>query len=232
MRVCFLLLLCGCSAAFPPPTTTRVVGPSQVQSLLNQHECHTCHSLEAVFGATSRANGERVEAPRRAAPTLASMERFRAQWLRRFLADPSPVRPRLAQRMPRPERLGVLDIEVLIEGWGAEEDARGEGPGPSSPSGARLAQGAARFAASGCGSCHGPDGTDELAPDLRHARERLSRVTLARWIRDPAAVKPTTTMPPTGLDEADAELLADFVYFAGAGALPAPDGAPRAGLAE
>jgi cytochrome c2 len=83
--------------------------------------------------------------------------------------------------------------------------------------GRRLAQ------SRGCASCHAFSGVSawasarntgasvELAPDLSHARERLSRETLAAWLENPAALKPDTSMPNLGLTEAERSDLAAFI---------------------
>jgi cytochrome c2 len=75
----------------------------------------------------------------------------------------------------------------------------------------------------GCASCHAFSGVSdwpnarsasasaELAPDLRHARERLSRETLSAWLENPAALKPDTSMPNLALTEAERSDLVAFI---------------------
>jgi cytochrome c2 len=75
----------------------------------------------------------------------------------------------------------------------------------------------------GCPSCHAFSGVSgwpsarssgaaaELAPDLRHARERLSRDRLGSWLENPAAVKPDTLMPNLALTEAERADVSAFI---------------------
>jgi len=80
------------------------------------------------------------------------------------------------------------------------------------------------FLASGCGGCHTLDGlrgaTGVAGPNLTNvalrptlAGERLPNTpeNLARWIRDPPALKPDTPMPKLGLTDAQARDLAAFL---------------------
>ena len=92
---------------------------------------------------------------------------------------------------------------------------------PASDATADAAQrGRALFAAEDCGACHTVRGAPEAGaatmpgPDLTHVASRSTLaaatipntpVELARWLRDPDAVKPGTTMPAPELtaDEID-----------------------------
>lgn len=228
-------LLAGCARLPPQPWTQ--VGPSRVLEILNRHQCSTCHSVESVFGAASAGEAD-APAPERACtrardasegqgfchvPSLASMERFRARWLRAFLESPGDVRPHLAEQMITHD-LTPAELDALIIGWRASV----EEPEPAAPPPAELARGEALFEQKQCGGCHqfGARGltpgtpTDRqraLAPDLQHTRRRLSLATLERFIFSPAAVKPTTEMPRTPVTPDEARALAAFVYFADPG---------------
>ena len=163
-------------------------------------------------------------------PALASMERFRAGWLRSYLASPYDLRPSMVESMFRPN-LDDAELDTLLAGWGVEPD--GAEPGP--PTAEQLERGQALFADKSCGMCHlfgnrplkvaagwqfdqlPTLAPRALAPDLQHARHRLTRATIARWIQNPASVKPTAAMPRLPVSPAEAEALADFVYFADLG---------------
>ncbi|MBL8919240.1 MAG: c-type cytochrome [Myxococcaceae bacterium] len=228
------LMVSGCASA-PPPQPWTHVGPSRTLEILVRRQCTSCHGVDTVFGAATTTR----ESPRDRActaeepadgfchvPALASMERFRASWLREFLAAPFPVRPGLAQPMP-PTDLTALEIDALVTGWSAEEGPESEA---SRPSAAEFEQGRALFTVRGCHACHQlgavPATSSEpgrllaLAPDLAHARRRLTRATLERFLRDPRAVEPTTEMPALGLSTGEARALAGFLVFAPLAAAP------------
>jgi len=93
-----------------------------------------------------------------------------------------------------------------------------------------LERGRAAFAAKGCASCHTFSGAGvapppavshaaaradrALAPDLRHARERLVAENVVAYILDPTSVKPDAAMPKTALSLGEAADLAAFVLRA------------------
>ena len=52
----------------------------------------------------------------------------------------------------------------------------------------------------------------QLAPDLAVTRERLSPDQVTRWLQDPIAVKPDTTMPRYTLSALEIEALVDFIF--------------------
>jgi cytochrome c len=91
---------------------------------------------------------------------------------------------------------------------------------PGNPESGRRA-----FLATGCGGCHtlaGVDGASGLAgpiltnvvlrPTLAGEAIPMSPETMTRWLLDPAAVKPGTSMPSVGLDEHEARDLTAYLY--------------------
>jgi cytochrome c len=87
------------------------------------------------------------------------------------------------------------------------------------------------FLTAGCGGCHtltgvvypdGGGGASGLAgpilsnvvlrPTLAGETIPMSPETMARWLQDPAAVKPGTSMPSVGLDEQEARDLTAYLY--------------------
>jgi cytochrome c len=91
---------------------------------------------------------------------------------------------------------------------------------PGDPEAGRRA-----FLATGCGGCHtlaSVDGAAGLAgpiltnvvlrPTLAGERIPMSPETMTRWLLNPAAVKPGTTMPNVGLDEQEARDLTAYLY--------------------
>jgi cytochrome c oxidase subunit 2 len=93
------------------------------------------------------------------------------------------------------------------------------------PAGDLAAQGAAAFAAAGCGGCHTIRGTPAdgtVGPDLTHVGGRRmlaagtvpnTRAWLVRWIENPQRIKPGNLMP--GLDLPAAQVRAIAAYLAG-----------------
>ena len=68
------------------------------------------------------------------------------------------------------------------------------------------------FMDSGCYGCHivGKMGTP-IGPDLSHVGAKYSRAYLERWLKDPAAQRPSAHMPKLELSEQQAKALADFL---------------------
>lgn len=245
-----LALLAGC-AELPPPQPWTSVGPSQVLEILSRHQCSSCHSVESVFGAAVVSDAdapppERTCTRARAAaegqgychvPTLASMERFRARWLRAFLEAPSDVRPNLAEQMINHD-LTPAELDALILGWRAAADD----PEPAAPPPEALARGEALYEQKQCGACHqfgtrgltpgeATDRQRALAPDLQHTRLRLTLATVEQFILQPTSVKPTTEMPRTPVSADEARALAELIYFAsppGPGVRPNGPRSPQA----
>jgi len=215
------------------------------------HECARCHSAPGVlteepqarncvgchqaifagaFDETHRPEGvarwkENVRSLRYA-PSLVGVGRLRADWLDNYLSSPHDLRPGLPASMPR-LTLDAGERQALVSWLGADTRAvtthtRGD---PDA--------GLALMEARGCGSCHVYSGSGTLAdpppesvasilaPDLRHARERLSAETLLAWLDDPAALKADTLMPAPGLSAAERDDVA-------AALLRAPLAAPAA----
>lgn len=196
---------------------------------LEKH-CTSCH--EDITTGKYRAPAAKLAkwkpnvAHVREAPSLAAAgRRFRREWLVAFLKEPKDLRPHLAPSMPR---LAISDADARDLAAHLLRDAPAAGTdalaGGDAESGRRL------YEQKTCGSCHAfsgasgiatrPDpqlGTDaqrravRLAPDLRHARERLRADRIALWLRDPAALKAGTLMPSSGLTPAEARDLAAFL---------------------
>jgi mono/diheme cytochrome c family protein len=76
-----------------------------------------------------------------------------------------------------------------------------------------IKQGSDLFFAQGCHGCHtvGKVGTSQVAADLSRIGTRYSKAQLTRWLRDPAAQKPTAHMPRIVLTDAEVEALAAYL---------------------
>jgi mono/diheme cytochrome c family protein len=73
-------------------------------------------------------------------------------------------------------------------------------------------QGRQVFYSQGCYGCHrvGAAGTP-IANDLSHVGKKYTESELARWLRDPAAQKPTAHMPRLALQEDEIRALAAYL---------------------
>lgn len=156
----------------------------------------------------------------------AAMARLEGDWVAGWLVDPHDVRPGLPEGMPRFN----LDAGQRAAIAGLFEAHQAQVPPTPRPRQANVAEGERLFGEKGCAACHSAGGRVvspglPLAPDLAHARARLSRDHLAAWIRDPSAVHPAATMPDLGLTEAEVLALRDFLWLADLSA-PAPPPVP------
>jgi mono/diheme cytochrome c family protein len=157
------------------------------------------------------------------APSLAS-RRLKREWLRRFLVEPSDVRPALRATMPR-LALTAAQADALAAVFAADEQTPAPPPWPAPPpSRADASAGRALFVASRCATCHvftgagvaGPElarpATDAiaLAPDLARTRERMTAPAVERLLLDGSGVD-ARFMPRFPLAPADARALAEFI---------------------
>jgi cytochrome c5 len=149
-------------------------------------------------------------------PGLTGVERLRRGWLVSFLQKPHELRPGLDACMPR-LRITTADAAAIADYFIPESP-----PEPPMTLG-DPGHGRAVFVANGCGQCHQFSGASveelartkvavvRLAPDLRHARERLSARSLVAWLRDPATVKADAAMPRMPMTEGEILDVAAFV---------------------
>ncbi|HVT55861.1 MAG TPA: cytochrome c oxidase subunit II [Xanthobacteraceae bacterium] len=94
---------------------------------------------------------------------------------------------------------------------------------PASASAATRSKGEALFASAGCASCHTIRGTSangKTGPDLTHVGSRRSLASgtlsntpgsMARWIRDPQAIKPGTQMATSELPADEIAMLVSYL---------------------
>jgi mono/diheme cytochrome c family protein len=63
-----------------------------------------------------------------------------------------------------------------------------------------------------CRGCHRIDGRGSLkAPDLAGVAERLDRVSIRQWLRDPGAIKGDTAMPNFRLSDSEIEAMVAYL---------------------
>ncbi len=71
------------------------------------------------------------------------------------------------------------------------------------------------FGAKSCGACHAmtgvPGAVGAVGPKLDGIGKTRDAAWLAKWLKDPAAVKPGTTMPTLGLSDDESKAIAEFL---------------------
>jgi cytochrome c oxidase subunit 2 len=114
--------------------------------------------------------------------------------------------------------LVVAEPPAAYDAWAARQRALALAPSGESPM-----RGQEIFMTGACARCHtisGTSATGRLGPDLSHLASRRTlaagtlvndRATLARWIADPGALKPSAMMPPTRLSPSDLDALVAYL---------------------
>jgi cytochrome c oxidase subunit II len=75
-----------------------------------------------------------------------------------------------------------------------------------------VEEGRHAFVRNGCHGCHTVRGVGTpIAPDLSRVGAKYRAEYLARWLRDPSYLRPSTHMPAIELTEADIAALAAFL---------------------
>jgi cytochrome c2 len=205
-----------------------------------EKHCTHCHEDISTgrFGAGTTKIGEwrKSVAPYRYTPTLASLgKRFQRAWIAAFLKSPYDLRPHLAATMPRLQMTDAqaADISAYLTKGAPPEDTGMDENGANPGAGRSLVE------AKGCGTCHEFTGASplpsrpalaranektkkaiQLAPDLRHARERFRLDGIVDWLISPAAVKADTEMPSHSLTRNEARDIAAYLLKAELGPNP------------
>jgi hypothetical protein len=156
-------------------------------------------------------------------PSLeAGMARLKPEWVMKYLADPYDTRPGMAETMPR---FNLTKEEIESIGF-AFRRANKDVPKTPAPQTSRVPQGAGLFVEKGCMSCHSfgalHHGLLGHAPDLMHARSRMTPDMIAAWILDPQAVSTAATMTSLGLTREESLAIRDYLVLADPKAKPAP----------
>ena len=168
------------------------------RNLLRRRNCVACHEIEGSGGDYR----ELVEDPSLAPPLLTPEgAKVKPEWLYAFLRAPITIRPWLNVRMP------TFDLDDTH--WNTVIDyfaAVSESGGPFRthdivPTVTMTRTGRELFELLRCQQCHVLDTipedqpTDNLAPDLRMAGERLQPEWIIDWLREPLVIQPGTRMP-------------------------------------
>ena len=180
------------------PRSARNDALREGRNLVRRRNCIGCHEIEADGGDYVAL----VDDPSLAPPLLTPEgAKVRPDWLYAFFHNPIPIRPWLDVRMPT---FGLDDAHWngVIDYFGAISDSVGEFRTHATLSAAAVPrEGEELFDLLRCQQCHVLDTipadqpTDNLAPDLRMARERLQPDWIVDWLRAPLEIQPGTRMP-------------------------------------
>ena len=184
--------------AAKPPRSARNDALREGRNLVRRRNCVGCHEIEEDGGDYVTL----VDDPSLAPPMLTPQgAKVKPDWMYAFLQGPIPIRPWLDVRMPS---FGLDDAHWngVIDYFGAISDTVGEFRTHDTLSAAAVPpEGEELFDLLRCQQCHVLDTipadqpTDNLAPDLRMARERLQPDWIVDWLRAPLEIQPGTRMP-------------------------------------
>jgi len=186
------------------PVAARVPGSARNDALragrnfVRRRNCVGCHEIEGDGGDYRSVVDDPSLAPPLLTPTGAKVK---ADWLYAFLRRPITIRPWLDVRMPT---FGLEDphLNDAIDYFAAISESVGPfRTHDLAPEAGELNAGEELFSILQCQACHVLDtipadrDTDNLAPDLRMAHERLQPDWVIDWLREPLEIQPGTKMP-------------------------------------
>ena len=180
------------------PRSARNDALREGRNLVRRRNCIGCHEIEEDGGDYVAL----VDDPSLAPPMLTPQgAKVKPDWMYAFLQGPIPIRPWLDVRMPT-FSLDDAHWNGVIDYFGAISDTVGEFRTHETLSaGAVPREGEELFELLRCQQCHVLDTipadqpTDNLAPDLRMAGERLQPDWIVDWLRAPLEIQPGTRMP-------------------------------------
>lgn len=180
--------------------------------------CSGCHGSPSADGGP----GQAAEAPRRLGPDLSREgERVRSEWLRRYLADPGPIRGPAhptapGSRMPD-FRLTDAEADALTAWIGGPGAPAREAPPPLT---AHQTERTTRYLddRAGCLGCHRLGGRGGgIGPSLDGAADRLRPGFVVHVIQAPDQAVPGAPMPRQPMPDREARRLARLVLDTGDG---------------
>ena len=196
-----------------PALSSAVIAGKQTWQTKNCNDCHTILGIGGYF-----------------APELTKVaDRRDAVWLSSFLTDPQVAKP--GTTMPLQTLTAVqADQLVAFFQWVAQIDTNGWPPQPltavgggasvsTAQPGDPISRGRQIFAQKGCNACHMVNGmgANGPGPDLSkigsHPYDALPNdpAFLAKWLENPLAQKPDTTMPRIALTDPEIQALVAYL---------------------
>lgn len=192
------------SATRTPEVTDQVVEGKKIWDYRNCDDCHTILGIGGYW-----------------APDLTKEADQRSpQFLTAWLKDPQAVKPDTTMPNQHLTDAEVQDLVAFLQ-WVSKIDTNNWPPQPPAapPSQTGTSQGALLFQQMGCTACHMIDGQGASGPgpDLSHIGsepyDQLSNTPdfLLKWIKDPKAEKPTTTMPAIPMTDAQRQAIVNYL---------------------
>lgn len=172
------------------PTETLTEKGKQIASKYN---CQGCHKIDGVGGKLSTL----MDSEEEGAPYLVKQgERVQADWFFSFLKNVVPIRPFVKLRMPS-FNFSDDEVNALVNYFVADAGVSHFINIPS----VKWEEGEREAALKlwdelACASCHagGFSEDDWLAPDLHFAKKRLRPEWILKWLKNPQAILPYTSM--------------------------------------
>ena len=180
------------------PGSARNDALTEGRNFVRRRNCVGCHEIEAAGGDYVSVVGDPALAPPMLTPEGAKVQ---PDWLYAFLRAPITIRPWLDVRMPS---FGLDDphLNTAIDYFGAISETIGPFRTHEYETDREvLRTGEELFDLLRCQQCHVLDAipddqpTDNLAPDLRMAHERLQPDWVLDWLLVPFDIQPGTKMP-------------------------------------
>ncbi len=204
--IAFGLLTLDTLQQVPAQTRQNNLTPAAIRGkdLWEANNCMGCHT---IFGEGAYY-----------APELTKVyERRGPEFIRAMLRDPATMYP--GKRRMQQYDLTEQEIDDLVAflQWAGDVDLNGFPPAPvltagAAPAAAALDDGRPLVFNQMCVACHSLGGQGgSVGPALDTVGDRFDEDYLHRWIRDPAAVKPGTTMPKLPLSDDQIDELATFL---------------------
>lgn len=213
--VAFVLLGVDSFRRIPEQTNTRGLTASVIRGkqLWEENNCMGCHTL---FGEGAYY-----------APELTRVYARRGDaFIRGMLRDPESMYPGQRRMVRYDFNEAQIDDLVAFFEWTNTVDLNGFPAAPTiamqgSPAPASIQSSRPRMFDQVCTACHSVAGRGgAIGPPLDGIATRRDRDYLVRWLRDPTAVKPGTTMPNLHIAEAQLTELVDYLVTLDEGGTP------------
>lgn len=164
--------------------------------VVNKYGCVGCHEVDGLRGDILNMYMDDIN---QGPPRLVGQgHRVQTDWLYHFLGDVQPIRPWLQIRMPT-FNLSTEDKNRIVGGFqqGEKQPTFTETSEFVKWAPGEREETVKLFTALNCVQCHtqGFNAETPLAPDLRKSSKRLRPTWIAKWIKNPQAIMPGTTMP-------------------------------------
>ena len=171
------------------------------EKLVNKFNCYGCHQIDGMRGEIlSMYEDDINEGPPR---LVGQGHRVQTDWFYHFLENVNPIRPWLNVRMPS-FSLTPEERNTIVAGFQAKDGQQtfvelnaNLNTSLAWESNAEREEARRLFDALACTSCHtqGFNNEEPLAPDLRIAKRKLRPSWIQKWLNNPQALYPETTMP-------------------------------------